>query len=221
MVETKLAERANPPKTGKKKPKSRRRMWLVIILLLLILLLVPLLIAHFIEDSQKSRIYSEVKDVPARPVAIIFGAGLNRDGSPSWMLADRIDAGVALYKLGKTNQLLMSGDGTSNNEVAAMRRYAMQKGVPGDVIKTDASGLRTYDTCWRAANNYQITQAILVTQGYHLPRALYLCNSLGVDAVGLKAGQDDYPNQGWYNSREFAALFVSWLDVNFIKPTPE
>ncbi len=97
----------------------------------------------------------------------------------------------------------------------------MNRGVPAGSILLDASGLRTYDSCYRAARDYGINQAILVTQNYHLPRALYLCNSLGVDAIGFKAGVERYQNQDWYNSREFFASFVSWLDINFIRPDPD
>jgi vancomycin permeability regulator SanA len=81
--------------------------------------------------------------------------------------------------------------------------------------------LRTYDSCWRAAKSYGISSAILVTQAYHLPRALYLCNSLGVDSVGLKAGRERYPGQDYYNGREFLAILGSWVDVNISRPTPE
>jgi vancomycin permeability regulator SanA len=206
------------PKNKKKSFKSRL---IIFLLLLLLLILSPILLAHFITEAQNSRIYTEVQQVPSRPVAMIFGAGLNPDGSPSLMLADRVEAGVALYKQGKVKQLMMTGDGIGNNEVKAMRLYAIQKGVPASAIILDAGGMRTYDSCWRAANNFGITEAILVTQAYHLPRALYLCNSLGVDAVGLKAGLESYPHQEYYNSREFLAVIGAWVDINISKPKPE
>ncbi|MEI7555801.1 ElyC/SanA/YdcF family protein [Candidatus Chlorohelix sp.] len=207
-------------KPGRRTSKGRMRLR-VILLLLIIIILLPLLLVYFITESQNSLIYSEVSRMPSRPVALVFGAGLNRDGTPSWMLADRIDAGIALYKNGKVQKLMMTGDGIENNEVNAMSLYAQQRGVPVSAIIKDSGGLRTYDSCWRALNKFQIHSAILVTQGYHLPRALYLCNSLGINSVGLKAGLERYPGQDSYNSREFLAILGSWIDINIFKPTPE
>lgn len=179
------------------------------------------MLVYFITEGQNSLIYNEVSGIPSRPVALVFGAGLNRDGTPSWMLADRIDAGIALYKSGKVQKLMMTGDGIDNNEVNAMSLYAQQRGVPASAIIKDSGGLRTYDSCWRALNSFQIHSAILVTQGYHLPRALYLCKSLGIDSIGLKAGLERYPGQDFYNGREFFAILGSWFDINIFKPTPE
>jgi vancomycin permeability regulator SanA len=205
-------------------PYKKRRIRhpkLLFLLFFTTILLVPFVIVSLISATQQARIYTQAQNVPEKPVAMIFGAGLNRDGSPSWMLADRVQAGVDLYKLGKVKQLLMTGDGVTSIEITAMTNYATRQGVPRSAIIADSEGLRTYDSCWRASNVLNIKSAVLVTQGYHLPRALYLCNSLGVESVGLKAGLDSYPNQSWFNFREFFATLGSWLDVNFIHPNPK
>ncbi len=200
------------------KRKSRRL--LIFLLVLISLALSPFLLVQLITLTQGPRVYSSVQDTPFRPVAIVFGAGLNRDGSPSWMLADRIDAAISLYQAGKVKTLLMTGDEVGSTEPKAMRDYAIRKGIPAGAISLDLSGLRTYDSCFRAVHSFNINQAILVTQGYHLPRALYTCNALGVDAVGFKAGQDDYPRQEYYNNREFLATLLSWVEVTFTHPAP-
>lgn len=205
--------------TGKKKRGGKLKMWLLIILLLVVVAgLTPFLIVHTINDSYEKKIYNRTAAVPGAPVAIVFGAGLNRDGSPSWMLADRLRAGIELYQAGKVQRLLLTGDNVGNSEVESMKNYAVKRGVPADAIIRDDAGMRTYDSCYRAVHNFGVTNAILVTQGYHLPRALYLCDSLGVRSVGFKAGIDNYPGQGYYNSREFWATFNSWLDINVIHP---
>jgi vancomycin permeability regulator SanA len=208
--------------TGPYRRKRRPIKWLLVALFIVVaLVLSPFVVVQLIKFTNQSKIYTDVPAIPARPVAIVFGAGLNRDGSPSRMLSDRLDGAIALYNAGKVETLLLTGDEVTNSEISAMRSYAIQNGIPASKILTDRAGLRTYDSCYRASHNFGITSAILVTQGYHLPRALFLCNELGVDAVGFKAGQDNYPNQDYYNQREFLATFLSWVDITFTHPEPE
>ncbi len=203
---------------SKNKPKPRR--FLIKLLLLILLMLSPFLIVQTISLSQEPRIYNTVQETPARAVAIVFGAGLNRDGSPSPILADRVNAAIALFRAGKVQSLLMTGDEVGNVEPTAMRNYAVRQGIPSSAILLDTNGLRTYDSCYRAVHTFNVKEAVLVTQGYHLPRALYTCNSLGINAVGLKAGRDSYPNQEYYNNREFFATLLSWFEVNVTRPIP-
>jgi vancomycin permeability regulator SanA len=208
---------ANKGSTGRRK-KPRRT--LIMFLLVVLLILSPFLIVQCISLTQEPRIYTTVQATPSRPVALVFGAGLNRDGSPSLMLADRLDAAIALYRAGKVQSLLMTGDEVGSIEPTAMRDYALQHGIPRNAITLDTVGLRTYDSCYRARHTFNVTKAILVTQGYHLPRALYTCEGLGLDVVGLKAGRDNYPNQSYYNSREFMATLLSWVEITITRPTP-
>jgi vancomycin permeability regulator SanA len=138
------------------------------------------------------------------------------------MLADRVDAAVELYRLEKVQRLLMTGDNSrpDYDEVTAMKRYAVARGVPADRVNLDYAGFRTYDSCYRARAVFGVTRAILVSQRYHLPRAVYLANSLGIEAVGLKAGRDYYPKQTFYDAREAAAIVVSWYEINVVHPLP-
>lgn len=119
------------------------------------------------------------------PVAIVFGAGLNADGGPSAMLADRLDGGIALYKSARVERLLFTGDnGTvEHNELRPMLEYALAHGVPRDVITLDYAGFNTYDSCYRAIHVFHVRRAILVTQSFHLGRAMYLCRHLGMAEV--------------------------------------
>ena len=130
--------------------------------------------------------YDAVAQVPRQPVAIVFGAGL--DGTrPSAALRDRLDAAVALYRAHKVPHLLLTGDNsrTSYDEPAAMRTYLLAHGVPAAAITRDDAGFDTFDSCARARTVFGVRRAVLVTQDYHLPRALFLCQHLGVAAVGL------------------------------------
>src|SRR5688572_3666537 len=121
------------------------------------------------------------ESAPAEETAIVFGAGLRRDGRPSPILRDRVQTAASLYLNGKVKKLLMSGDGQMENynEPEAMRQLALSLGVPDEAISLDFAGSRTYDTCYRAKAVFGINSALLVTQRFHLPRALFLCNALG------------------------------------------
>jgi vancomycin permeability regulator SanA len=149
------------------------------------------------------------------PVAIVFGAGVWADGTPTPMLADRVRAGIALYQLGKVDRLLMSGDNRvpEYNEVGAMRQFAIDRGVPETAILVDRFGLNTYATCDRARREFGIDRAILVTQEYHLPRAVYICRRLGVEAIGVGVrdwGVYRYRSMLEYSLREAIATVKAW-----------
>jgi len=163
-----------------------------------------------------------VKDSPSERVAIIFGAGLLRDGSPTAVLRDRVETGAELYFTGKVEKLLLSGDNqvVEYNEPEAMRQYAISLGVPEQVIVLDYAGRRTYDTCYRAKVIFGISKALLVTQKFHLPRALFLCNALGVQASGVEANNRNYRRSSliFWNIREQFATFSAFVDVFIEKP---
>ncbi|SMD23498.1 protein SanA, affects membrane permeability for vancomycin [Kibdelosporangium aridum] len=133
----------------------------------------------------------EVADAPSAPVAIVLGAKI-QDDRPLPFLVGRLDATVDLVKAGKVKAVLVSGaaDGTSGNETRAMAEYLAEKGVDPKVVVVDPFGLDTYDTCARAVQVYGIDRALLVTQSYHLPRAVALCRTLGIQADGVAATCD-------------------------------
>lgn len=166
----------------------------------------------------------KIEDVPQRPVAIVFGAGLWWDGSPSPVLRDRVATAAQLYFSGKVKKILMSGDNRflDYNEPGAMRAYALGLGVPETDIVLDYAGRRTYDTCYRARAIFGVQEAILVTQGFHLPRALYTCNQLGVQAIGVSADLRDYRRGAlvYWHARETPATLVALWEVQISRPLP-
>jgi SanA protein len=163
-------------------------------------------------------------DVPARRVAVVFGAGLRFDGTPTAVLRDRVETGAALYFTGKVEKLLMSGDNRfeNYNEPEAMRLYALALGVPDSAIVLDYAGRRTYDTCYRAKAIFDLTEAILVTQAFHMPRALYTCNALGLNAIGVTADNNYYLKRSliFWNVRELGATLTALIDVHITHPLP-
>jgi len=169
------------------------------------------------------RLY-QVNNVPATPVAIVFGAGLWRDGTPTNVLRDRINVATQLFFAGKVQKILMSGDNRfiDYNEPGAMREYALSLGVPAEAIVLDYAGRRTYDTCYRAKAIFELQDAILVTQGFHLPRALYTCNALGLKAVGVASDQPGYrlSSQVYWHLRELPATLTAFLEVHLLRPEP-
>ena len=165
-----------------------------------------------------------VTTVPPRRVAIVFGAGLWRDGTPTPVLQDRVQTAANLYFNGKVKKLLMSGDNrfVEYNEPEAMRQFALSLGVPDEDIVLDYAGRRTYDTCYRARDIFRADSVILVTQDFHLPRALFLCNMLGVDAVGVPADIQYYRkiSRAIWHFRETLATLDAINDIMYKKPIP-
>lgn len=204
-----------------------KRFMLAILRLLAVLLIaaIPLLAISFLITQlySRPRIY-RTDTVPAAPVAIVFGAGLWRDGTPTPVLRDRVSTAADLFFAGKVQKLLMSGDNSYiyYNEPGAMRTYALSLGVPEDAIVLDYAGRRTYDTCYRAKHIFGLSQAILVTQNFHLPRAIFTCNALGISAVGVSADRRIYSRTPYlfWNLRELPASLVAIWQVWVSRPIP-
>jgi len=185
--------------------------------------LATLVILRAITQARASgRIYTSINAVPSAPVAIVLGAGLWRDSSPTPALYDRVATAVDLYKAGKVKKLLMTGDNrfVNYNEPAAMQRLAIQLGVPQQDIVLDYAGRRTYDSCYRAREIFEVRQAIIVTQRFHLDRALFLCDALGVESIGVAADRRVYPTYRWWELREVLATAAAWWDVCIRHPVP-
>ena len=183
----------------------------------------------WVRRSTQGRIFTSVETTPAAPVAMVFGAGITANRTPTAALADRIMGGVLLYRAGVVRHLLMTGDNSrvDYDEVTVMREWAIARGVPAEAITVDYAGFRTYDSCYRAQAIFGIERAVLVTQAYHLPRALYTCQARGIEAVGLAA--DSIPNNRRsayqyllpsYQFREQLATTLMLWETHITKPKP-
>ena len=178
---------------------------------LIIFLLLAAFVIYQVVEGETRDIFSQLGDVPPMPCAIVFGAGI---ASPE--VRDRVQTAVALYKEGKVKKLLMTGDNghVNYNEPLAMRQEALELGVPAADVVCDYAGFRTYDSLYRARDIFKVEKAVLVTQRYHLPRAMYLARRLGLTVVGIGAGRDSYGSiQTWYDLREIGAAQAAWLDT--------
>jgi SanA protein len=170
-----------------------------------------------------NRIY-QTENAPQKRLAIVFGAGLRRDGTPTAILRGRVETAAELYFTGKVEKLLMSGDNRflNYNEPESMRQYALSLGVPEAAIAMDFAGRRTYDTCYRAKEIFGVEDVLLVTQKFHLPRALFLCNALGMNAIGVEADTRRFWSLSLliWNARELLATPAAFLDVYVFNPQP-
>ena len=194
-----------------------KRLLIILLILGLLTVLAIILINLQVGSYSTDRIYNEVDSVPAEDrIAIVLGARV-RNGEPSDMLYDRVITSVELYKAGKTRKLLFSG---GDDEPEVMRKIAVENGVPETDIVLDDQGLRTYDSCVRAKQTFGVTNAIIVTQDFHLPRSIYLCQSLGVDSIGMNAKRRIYQAEGFGWNREYLANVAAWYDINFV-PIPQ
>lgn len=173
----------------------------------------------YVELRHQGRIRS-VQEVPAAPVAVVFGAGLATVTEPSPLLAERLDMAVALYRAGKVQWLLVSGDSSDqyHDETHAMRKYAVEQGVPEEHVRADDLGLSTYDSCVRARSVFGVSRAVLVTQRFHLSRALFIANSIGIDAHGV-AADPGAPRSSPYLLRELLSRPLA-LAMVIARPDP-
>lgn len=161
-------------------------------------------------------------DIPTAPVAIVFGAGLRWDGTPTTVLRHRVHTAADLYFAGLVDYLLLSGDNrfVDYNEPRAMADYAISLGVPESALVLDYAGRRTYDTCLRAREIFGVTNALLVTQHYHLDRALFTCDTLGLAVAGVAADRSAYSSRAfryWW-VREFPATTLAMWEVFVLPP---
>lgn len=152
---------------------------------------------------------------------IVLGCKVKDNGVPSDMLEDRLRRGVELYQAGAAPKLLMSGDhGTmSYNEVQSMKQYAMDQGIASEDIFMDHAGFSTYESIYRARDVFQAKKVLIVTQQYHLHRALYIANSLGMEAYGVHSDYRNYRNQDDMDFREVLARNKDFL-TSIFKPEP-
>lgn len=187
--------------------------------------ILPLICVAYMQEATRDARYEVLDAVPQQRVAIVFGAGVRADGQPSPMLADRVAAAVALYQHGRAQKILMTGDNSSTqyDEASAMKQYAVARGVPAADITLDYAGFSTYESCYRARAIFGVQQAVLVTQRYHVPRAVYTCRALGMDAVGF--GTPDWGVYGkpllmQYGAREALATVKALWQVHVSRPPP-
>lgn len=185
-------------------------------IVILYLVLVPLAVVNL----GKNKVYTDTEVVPGYDVAIVFGAGIKENRAPNAMLRHRLDTVAQLYYNGKVDKMLLSGDNSDvdYNEPQVMYNYLLNEhDIRAEDLVRDYAGLRTYDTCARAKNIWDIDKAILVSQGYHLSRAIFTCENLGIQSTGFSATKYNYEGETFYKFREILAIHRAIWDL-FISP---
>lgn len=170
----------------------------------------------------RSGIIPFAAEVPTSTFALVFGGGMKDATTMSEIQEDRVIRGIALYQAGTVEKLVMTGDDGARivDEVHPMREYAIARGVAPEDILLDGHGYRTYESCYRARAVYGFTEVIAVSQTFHLPRILYLCNTLGVKTIGVSADLREYPAIWKMQLREVGARVKGWWQIAVTRPLP-
>ncbi len=199
-----------------------KRLLVRLIRLSLVALVIILAINGYVVFKYKERIIT-VEEAKAKDVdcILVLGAAVWGGTRPSPMLQDRLDKGIELYNQGASPRMLMSGDhgGQYYDEVNVMKNYAMDARIEDSHIFMDHAGFSTYESMIRAKEVFEVDSVIIVTQGYHLSRALYIANELGLDAYGVASDPRKYNGQFYRDLREMAAR-VKDFGTALLKPQP-
>ncbi len=165
----------------------------------------------------------EPDEVPPADAILILGAYVFPDGTVSTMLRDRLNTGYELYEMGKAPKIIVSGDHgqKSYDEVNAMKKYLMNKKVPSADIFMDHAGFSTYESIYRARDIFEVKKLIIVTQEYHLMRAVFIAKELGLEAYGVAADKRNYRGMPIYTFREVAARNKDFLMVKVLQQKPK
>ncbi len=173
-----------------------------------------------VQFRYSSKLADSVSSANPASIAIVLGASVQSSGEPSDALRDRLLVAVDLFKRGKVERVLVSGDDGQFHidEIRAMRKVLEDNGIPSNKILEDGHGYRTYESCKRAVKKFDIKHAIIVTQRFHIGRALYLCNRLGMDATGVASDLTSYQRIIFFTARDLAASIEAWWDINVKAP---
>lgn len=186
-----------------------------IIVAVTISLLLVVAIIYWVRVEYKDKIYSQIGEVPENSVVVVLGASVKRDKTPNDALEDRLNVAADIWRAGKTQRIILSGDDGrwAQPEIPAMLNYMYNQGVPQEVLIADGDNARTYDSCYRLKHELKQDDVVLVTQGFHLPRALYLCNEVGLDAWGIDSDLRPYSKIVWFTVRDWLASFLAYWDI--------
>ncbi len=195
-----------------------RKILMILTILISTFLYTTILINDYVVLSTKNRIITieESKELSDIDCIIVLGAGIRKDG-PSPLLEDRLIRGIDLYNENVSSKIIMSGDHgrRTYDEVNIMKDYAVEKGIPSQDIFMDHAGFSTYDSMYRAKKIFKSKKVIIVTQEYHLPRALFIARKLGLDAYGVASKGNNYSGQKYRDMREFLARNKDFVKTIF------
>lgn len=202
--------------------KKLKKLILILLILGIAMSIIVFAINYHVKASTKNQIlkngeYADLKDIDC---ILVLGAGVWGD-KPSPMLEDRLLEGIKLYEEGVSPKIMMTGDNGTNgyDEVNVMKNYAKEKGVPSEDIFMDHAGFSTYESVYRAKAIFEVKRVVIVTQEYHLHRALYIANQLGLEAYGVPSDPRQYVGALYREVREILARNKDFVQSIF-KPKP-
>lgn len=191
------------------------------IFMAVLIIVVVFLLRLQTEKQALSYIYQDVSKIPKSQTVMILGASVRPDKTMSDMLKDRANTAIEIYKANKAENILVSGDGKSKNynEVEVVKNYLLEQGIPKEKILLDYFGFDTYDSMYRARDIFGVKNIIISTQDFHLPRAIFIAQSLGLQAYGITADKHKYKNMELNIGRELLATVKAYFDVfSNVKP---
>lgn len=196
-----------------------KKIFKYILIVLIVIILVPVIINFYVILSTKNRIVSGDSELLTDiDYIVILGAGIRR-GKPSPMLEDRLKTGISLYNNDISNKILITGDHMNDDydEVTVMKNYLLEHGIPEEDIIADNYGISTYDSIYRVKNVYKSNKVVIVSQRYHLYRALFLSDNLDLESYGVEADLRYYYGQWYREIREILARNKDFIK-GIIKP---
>lgn len=197
---------------------SKRLKLIIVVISALILLSVLFMIAVnlFVVNVSEENILYDLESMPKVDAIVVLGAGLRSDGTPSDMLSDRLSTAIELYKTGISDKIILSGDcsGADYDEVGAMYSYCVEKGIPEDSLVRDNEGFSTYESIYNVIERLDCNHFIVVTQKYHLYRAVYIAQNMGADVIGVNSDPREYRGQSVRLLREYVARVKDALKVS-------
>ena len=202
--------------------KLFRKLILAFALFVIIGILIIFGLEAYIQKETSNLIYSEITELPSAKTGIILGASVHADGKLSPILQDRVETAYQLYQQNKIENFLISGDHRTDDydEVNSIKNYLLEKRVPSQDIILDHSGFDTYDSMFRAKAVFEIEDAIVITQKFHLPRSLYIAKNLDASYKGFEAAPVAYTSSETIKRREQLANFKAvWELIINQKPT--
>ena len=205
----------------KKTKKNLLGLLLFGIFMTILTIIVVFLLNLQAEKQTFSSIYQNIDQAPKAQTVMVLGASVYRNKTMSDMLKDRADTAIEAFVKNKASNILISGDGQSKNynEVEVVKKYLLEQGIPQEKILLDYYGFDTYDSLYRAKNIFKVESLIVSTQNFHLPRAIFIAQNLGLTAYGIKADKHNYKNIELNIGRELLATIKAYLDIfNNAKP---
>ena len=193
------------------------RLYAIFLILFLIVFGAILLANSWVSQVAKNKIFSHYDDIEPQQTVLVLGAGVKTNGQPSDILADRLETAIDLYIESQAAKIIVSGDNSTEhyNETDTMRDYLLANSIPPKVIFTDYAGFDTFDSIYRAKEIFGADKLVIVSQEFHLLRAIFLAEKLGIEAVGFSADLHEYRDRIWLNLREIPANTKAAANILF------